>query len=101
MSAVLKIKNTCKLSFLTSFCIGSMLLILFALTKDFEPFAIMGIYYLYIAFAVNLILFIGVVISALYFWDNRLELFGHAMLLTLNIPIAIGYFFIVLALIDS
>jgi len=101
MDIVFKIKHTCKLSAITSFAIGSILLMLFMITKKSDPFVYMGIWYLYIAFAINLILFFLVLISAIIYWEKRVQLFGHAMLLTLNIPIAIAYFFIVLNFIGS
>lgn len=101
MDIVFAIKNTCKTSALVSFAIGTIILILFMITREIDPFAYIGIWYLYVAFAINAMLFFLVILSALFLWKNSIELLGHAMLLTLNIPVAIGYFFIVLNFIDT
>ena len=71
------------------------------ITSEIDPFVFIGIQYIYVAFAINVLLFFSVILAALVLWKKRIELIGHAMLLTLNIPVAIGYFFIVLNFIDS
>lgn len=96
MKIINKITNTCRVTAFLSFIIGTILLILFTMTRTFSPIITIGILYIYVAFIINLILFVFVFLSAFYFWQYRLELFRHCGLLVLNIPIAIVYFFIVL-----
>ena len=97
--AIQRIKNLCKGSSLLSFIIGTILLLLFLITRKFNAVITVGIYYVVIAFLYNLIIFVITLILAVYYWQNRNELLGHCGLLLLNLPIAIGYFFIVLNLI--
>ncbi|WP_299111754.1 hypothetical protein [uncultured Winogradskyella sp.] len=99
MKVIQNIKNTCKITALVSFIIGTILVILFAITRTYTPIVTIGIFYVYIAVIINLLIFISVLLSAFYFWKYRLELFYHCGLLLMNIPIAIAYFIIVLKLI--
>lgn len=99
METINNIKNTCKVTAFLSFTVGTILVILFAMNGTYGPIVMAGIYYIYIAFIINLILFIFVLLSAFYFWQFRWDLFKHCGLLLLNIPIAIIYFLIVLKLI--
>ncbi len=98
MTTVNNIKNTGKLTALISFVIGTFFLLFFVIFKTYDSIVIIGMYYIAIAFIVNSIVFLSVFISGLYFWDRRLELFATCGILLLNIPIAIGYFFLVLNL---
>lgn len=95
-----QIKNTAKLTALVSFIIGTFLVLLFALFRTCDTLIVIGIYYVAIAIAVNLIVFVSVLISVLYFWNLRHQLFITCGVLLLNIPIAIAYFFIVIYLSD-
>jgi uncharacterized membrane protein len=95
-----RIKNVCKGSALLSFIIGTILLAIFLITQKFDSIVTIGIYFVIIAFWYNLLIFIITLLTAIYYWQNRIELLGHCGLLLLNLPIAIGYFFIVLSLID-
>ena len=98
MDNIYKIKNTCRFIALASFTFGTILVLLFAFFRSHHSIIIVGIYYICAAVLLNLILFVSVFISALYFWQYRLELFAHGALLLINIPVAIGYFFLVLKL---
>lgn len=100
LGVIQRIKNVCKGSALLSFIIGTILLAIFLITQKFDSIVTIGIYFVVIALWYNLVVFIITLISAMYYWQNRIELLGHCGLLLLNIPIAIGYFFIVLNLID-
>ena len=97
---VTNIKNTAKLTALASFVIGTFLVLFFALFRTYDAIIVIGIYYVGIAIVANLIVFISVFISALYFWNQRHKLFIACGTLLLNIPIVIAYFFIVIYLSD-
>ena len=99
MTIINNIKNIGKLTTLTSFILGTILLILFVLFKTNYNIVEIGIYYVVIAFIVNIFVFVGILISGLYFWNHRLQLFATCGLLLVNLPIAFGYFLLTLYLI--
>ena len=94
-----RIKNVCKGSTLLSFIIGTILLILFLISRKFGTIVSVGVYYVVIAFWFNVVIFFITLLSACYYWKNRIELFSHCVLLLINLPIAICYFFTVINLI--
>jgi len=98
MKTIANIKNICKFTALVSFTIGTILVILFAMNKAQDSLIIIGFYYIFIAVMLNSILLFCVFISVLYFSQHRQELLAHCGLVLLNIPVALGYFFLVLNL---
>ncbi len=94
------IKHTGKLTALISFAIGTFLLIFFLLFKNHQSIIMIGIYYVIGAFVINTVVFITLLLSAFYFWNQRVDLLKTCGILLLNIPIAIGYFYLVLHFID-
>jgi len=98
---VIYLKNTAKLTALISFIMGTLILVTYVLfhsSKYNTDIIQIGISYVSIAIVINTIIFIITCSSALYYWNNRLELFASSGLLLLNIPIAFAYFFIVLSM---
>jgi len=98
MTIVNNIKNIGRLIALTSFALGTILLILFFLFKTNYPIVMIGIYYVAIALIVNTIIFVSTLISGIYFWNHRLQLFATCGILLANIPIAFGNFLLTLYL---
>jgi len=80
---------------LTSFAIGTFLLLLFFVAPEKDPVIGVGICYVILAFAINsaaFMIFIGLSFRhRSYQWD----IIGRAGLLLINIPIAYLYFIIV------
>ena len=100
MKTVYNIINTSKLIALISFALGTCLLLSFLLFPKIDSIIVIGLYYVGIATLINAILFLILIITAIAFWDYRIEVIKTCGLLLLNIPIAIGYFFMVINFID-
>lgn len=100
MKTVYNIINTGKLIALISFALGTCLLLSFLLFPKIDSIIIIGLYYVGIAALINAILFLFLILTAFVYWDYRIKLFKTCGLMLLNIPIAIGYFFMVINYID-
>jgi hypothetical protein len=80
-------------AFALSFGIGTILLQGYLLTEVLF-FIVLGVAYIILGFFMNLIIFLNTVINIFLNKHYRLKLFLCALLLLLNIPIAISYFLI-------
>ena len=96
MKTIYNITNTGKLIALISFLLGTYLLVSFLLFPKVDSIVIIGLYYVGYATIINVILFVFLIIVVFIYWDYRVNILKTCGLLLLNIPIAIGYFFIVL-----
>ncbi|NHN24165.1 hypothetical protein FIA58_000620 [Flavobacterium jejuense] len=80
---------------LGSFSIGTLILIIFKITKS-DILFIIGFYYVVIALFLNFILFVNLVYNLFIYTKMYAFQFGNIALLLLNIPIALFYLQIVL-----
>lgn len=96
MKTIYNITNTGKLIALTSFVLGTCLLITFLLFPKENKIIITGLYYVGYTAIANTILLIILIIMACIHWNYKRIILKTCGLLLLNIPIAIGYFFIVI-----
>lgn len=90
-------KNTHKFGISTaiiSFVIGSLFLLNFLISKDFNV-GLMGYFYLVCAFIINLIIAIYFLYKALIHKEKRKKYFKTIFIMLINIPIAFIYFLIV------
>ena len=90
-----QLNKTGKWSTVISFAIGTFLFTFFILT-DWEPIIEFSIYYIAVAAAVNAIIFIILVLAAIFNDGKTKKYLKTAGLILLNIPIAIIYFIIVI-----
>lgn len=90
---------TGKITAILSFFIGTILLCLFLYFK-YNNMIQIGIYYVIIAFIINSILVITNGIAIIIDRKNRFEFIKTTGMMLLNIPIAIGYFYLVIHHID-
>ncbi len=92
---------TGKITALLSFVIGTMLLAFYLyFGESFIPIPL-GLGFVVIALIVNTILFIIILGSAIIYQRSRIELLKTCGLMLLNIPIAIGYFYMVITFYSS
>lgn len=96
MNTLNNIINTAKLIGIISFVLGSCLLVSFLLSPNEKSIVIMGLYYVGIVTLINAVLGLVLIITAFVYWDYRILIFKTLGLLLLNIPIAIGYFLIII-----
>lgn len=87
-----------KWSFLISLVVGSILLVLFLLTKE-PGLIVIGIYYLLLAIIANLIVLVRMVHFALRYKTYMSFILRHTAILLLNLPIALAYYLIVMGVI--
>lgn len=90
------ITNTAKLIAILSFTLGTCLLVSFLMFPKENALTMAGLYYVGYVSLINIILFLVLIITAFVYWDYRILVFKTCGLLLFNIPIAIGYFFIVI-----
>ncbi len=86
-----------KITALTSFIFGSIIIVLFYFTYNFN-FALIGYGFVIIAGIFNLIVVISVIRKANNDSDNRKKLLKTSGIILFNIPIAIFYFWFVIIL---
>ena len=77
--------------FKISFCTGTLLLVLGMLFRKCDPIFLIGFFYTIIAFAINAIAFVILMILSFVFTTHGYEIRFNTMLLLVNIPIAILY----------
>jgi len=79
-----------------SFILGTLLLVLFLFFREFESIVMFGLYYVLIAFVINAFIFFWLINRLVARSENWIELLKAIGIILINIPIAIGYFFIVI-----
>ena len=79
-----------------SFILGTLLLVLFLFFRELESIVIYGLYYVIIAFTINTFIIFWLIIKFLIRPKKQEELLKSIGVILINIPIAIGYFFIVI-----
>lgn len=89
------LSNFGKIVALLSFLIGSILLILYIYFKSQQLITI-GIYYIIIAFWINIILLVVLIIASIINSFHRKNLLKTCGIVLLNIPIAILYFYLLI-----
>ncbi|MDR0873173.1 MAG: hypothetical protein LBN27_06860 [Prevotellaceae bacterium] len=103
----MKTLNTLKIgkyTFAVSFLIGNVFLFGFLICcalgyRDIaENFALGGLLYIPIAAVINILILIALVIYGIFI--NKKDSFGGAAIMLLNIPLAVGYFYLGLYLLD-
>lgn len=86
--------------FKASLILGTIPMILFAIFRD-DTIAILGFFYLLFAIPVNLIVLLILVVSSFIYSKYQKAILIKASLLLINIPVAILYFYIAIAIINS
>jgi len=95
-----------KYTFWVSFILGNLFLFGFLInalcgyTKIAEKFALGGLFYMYIAFWVNLVIFLALQVYGCCYKEKLKQSFIAAAILLINIPLAVLYVSIGLSLID-
>lgn len=89
-----------KTSALISFAIGTVLFVVFTFGFQSITLACVGFIYIVLAFIINFFILIHLIYLAIYNKDERIELIKTCGILLLNIPITIGYFYLILIFID-
>jgi len=79
-----------------SFILGTLLLVLFLFFREFESIVIFGLYYVLIAFIINAFIVIWLITRLIIHSEKWIELLKAIGVILINIPIAIGYFFVVI-----
>lgn len=79
-----------------SFILGTLLLVLFLFFRELESIVMYGLYYVIIAFIINTFIIFWLIIKFVIRPEKREESLKSIGLILINIPIAIGYFFIVI-----
>jgi hypothetical protein len=77
--------------FKISFCTGTLLLVLGMLFRKCDPIILIGFFYTIIAFAVNAIAFVVLIILSFVFRTHSYKIRFNTALLLVNIPIAVLY----------
>lgn len=77
-----------------SFVIGTVLFVLFLMSKQKEIYVELIFYYIMLAILVNGIAFFGVIVSSFFFKAQRSRIFKRAFVLLINIPVVFAYLFI-------
>ncbi|OIQ20154.1 MAG: hypothetical protein BM557_05655 [Flavobacterium sp. MedPE-SWcel] len=83
--------------FSISFITGTILLLLHLIIPKNFGYIEFGIVYTFIAFAINSLLLIGLIITSFYYKKHQKTILIRGTLLLLNIPIALIYLFIVMS----
>ncbi|MHA7059986.1 hypothetical protein ACWGOQ_0022355 [Aquimarina sp. M1] len=78
-----------------SFLLGTLLLLLHLIIA-WDTLIIVGLFYVLIAIVLNSITFIGLLVNTVINLHHNKENLTTVSIFLLNIPIAIGYFFIVI-----
>lgn len=78
-----------------SFIIGTLFLVIHLFFKG-PSIILFGLYYVCIAFLINSLVFLTLMIKLINHSENRIDLLKAIGAILINIPIAIGYFFIVI-----
>jgi hypothetical protein len=87
---------TGKITAILSFVIGTILLAFYLyFGESFIPITL-GLGFVAVALIINTVLFIACLGSAIIYHRNRIELLKTCGLMLLNIPISIGYFYMVI-----
>ena len=84
--------KTARLTALTFFCIDTFLFLIQWLTKEDFAFIFLGVIFISIATIYNLVVFIILLVQLIR--KNELETFFSILIVLINIPIALGYFYI-------
>lgn len=79
-----------------SFIIGTLILVLFLFNKQHENLIMVGFYYTIIAFTINSFIFLILLSKLIIGSENNTDLLKALGIILLNLPIAFGYFFIVI-----
>lgn len=77
--------------FKISFCTGTLLLVLGMLFRKCDPIFLIGFFYTIIAFAVNAIAFVILMILSFVFTSHSYKIRFNTALLLVNIPVAVLY----------
>lgn len=80
-----------------TFGIGTLLLILGLSFHDYEPILMTGFFYILIAFVINAVVFVLLMTLSFVFTSHSNAIRANTLLLLLNIPVAILYFFIIIS----
>ncbi|MEB3346808.1 hypothetical protein U6A24_15120 [Aquimarina gracilis] len=78
-----------------SFLIGTFILTIYLISGS-ESFLIAGVFYAFIALVLNSILFIELIANAIINYQYSKENLITILFFLINIPIALGYFFLVM-----
>ncbi|MBQ4822209.1 hypothetical protein [Aquimarina sp. MMG016] len=78
-----------------SFLLGTLILLLY-LVFGSEAFLVGGLFYVLIALVINGITFIGIIANAIINYQYYKENLTTILLFSINIPVAIGYVFLVM-----
>lgn len=92
---------TGKITAATSFIIGTILVAIYLYFDNPYNIETVGLIFIITAFWINIILWIILLISAFIKPEYRIETLKTCGIMVLNIPIAIGYFFLVLCSLDN
>jgi len=79
-----------------SFIIGTLILVLSLFNKQYENLIMIGFYYTIIAFTINSFIFLILLSKLIIGSENNTDLLKALGIILLNLPIAFGYFFIVI-----
>lgn len=77
-----------------SFIIGSILFLSYCLTK-FSPLISIGFLYILLALAVNLIIFLSLLIIVIIYPEHSITLLKTALIMLFNLPIVFIYMWII------
>lgn len=84
--------KTARLTALTFFSIGTFLFLIQCLSKEDFAFIFLGLIFIIIATIYNFIVFLILLVQLIR--KNEIETFFSILIILLNIPIALGYFYI-------
>lgn len=76
---------------LVSFIIGTLILLAFYLSEN-TVFALIGLFYLFLAFVINLIFLVGLIMKLVTKESDRKKTWIAILILLTNIPIVILYY---------
>lgn len=93
----IKLSTLGKNTFLISWLAGTILLLMFEVTGSWL-FVFLGFCYIIIACIINMIVFLAELFAFITCADNRKSHGNSALLVLLNIPVALIYFFIFIKL---
>ena len=96
----IKFSRLGKITFLTSFLAGTLLLILFLLTKE-GILITAGLYYIMMAFVINLLIALYELVEYITDTSGKKSSGNSVLLMLANIPVAIGYYYFVCSIILS
>ena len=82
-------------TFIISFSIGTILLLLFLIDKNNSNVLITGFLYVLLAIPINFALLLFLIVCAIVHKECRKQILERTAVMLLNVPIAILYFFIV------